>query len=184
MDDTTACPICAEQLKVQGDTLRSFGEPSETAVSFGSQVIALECGHRMHRSCLVSWLNTTLNPTCPMCRTLTEWKPSLQEEKRISRLLTTSWKVLSKPEQTIVKISWIVAGIVAFTDPIGFFLVACLIMVVTPPFFYAEMALLLASLKKYFVGSQPPGVRIVLATGAAAIITALTVTNHEVLEVN
>ena len=184
MDDTTACPICGEQLRVQGDSLRSYGEPSDTAVQFGAEVLALECGHRMHRACLVQWLNTTLNPTCPMCRHLTEWKPTLQEERRISRLLETSWKVLSKPEQTVVKISWIVAGIVAFTDPIGFYLVASLVMVLTPPFFYAEMAILLASLKKYIVGPQPPGIRILLAAGVASIITALTVTNHEVLEVN
>ena len=136
----------------------------------------------MHRACLVQWLNTTLNPTCPMCRTLTEWKPNLQEEKRISRLIETSWKQLSRPEQNIVKWTWIIAGIVCITDPIGYVLVASILMVLTPPVFYAEMAILLGSLKKYIVGPQPAGMRIILATGIASIVTALTVTNHEVLD--
>jgi hypothetical protein len=117
-----------------------------------------------------------------MCRTLTEWKPNLQEEKRISRLLETSWKQLSRPEQNVVKWTWIIAGIVCVTDPIGYVLVASILMLLTPPIFYAEMALLLGSLKKYIVGSQPAGIRIILATGIASIVTALTVTNHEVLD--
>lgn len=183
-DEATACPICTTQLTVQGDALRAFGTPSSDPVAFGSEVIALECGHRMHRSCLVQWLNTTLNPTCPMCRTLTDWKPSLSEERRISRLMETSWKQLSAPEQGVVKWTWILAGIFCVTDPLGYLLVASLLMVVTPPVFYAEMALFLAWLKKYVVGAQPAGLRILLAAGVASIVTVLTVTNHEVLEMS
>jgi hypothetical protein len=48
--------------------------------------------------------------------------------------------------------------------------------------FYAEMAIFLAWVKKFVVGPQPAGLRIVLAAGIASIVTALTVTNHEVLE--
>ena len=117
-----------------------------------------------------------------MCRGLTDWKPSLSEEQRISRLLETSWKQLSKPEQNVVKWTWIVAGIVCVTDPIGFLLVASILMLLTPPIFYAEMAIFLAWVKKFVVGSQPAGLRIVLAAGVASIVTVLTVTNHEVLE--
>jgi len=181
-EEATACPICTTQLNVQGDALRAFGQPSRDPVAFGAEVISLECGHRMHRSCLVQWLNTTLNPTCPMCRNLTDWKPSLAEERRISRLLETSWKQLSNSEQNVVKWTWIIAGIVCVTDPLGFLLVASILMLLTPPVFYAEMALFLGWMKKYVVGPQPAGLRILLAAGVASIVTALTVTNHEVLE--
>lgn len=183
MDDTTACPICTLQLTVQGDNLRAFGTPSNDAIEFGNEVIALECGHRMHRQCLVSWLNTSLSATCPMCRRVTEWKPELVEEKRISRLAQTSWKVLSNKEQNLILISWIIAGIVSFTDPLGFFIVSTILMIFTPPIFYGEMALLLATLKTFFVSKKSPaGLRICLAVGAASIVTILTVANHEVLD--
>ena len=183
MDDTTACPICTLQLTVQGDNLRAFGTPSNDAVEFGSEVIALECGHRMHRQCLVSWLNTSMSATCPMCRRITEWKPELREEKRISRLAQTSWKVLSTKEQNFILISWIIAAIVSFTDPLGFFIVSTLLMLVTPPIFYGEMAILLATLKQFLVSKKSPaGLRICLSVGAATIITILTAANHEVLD--
>lgn len=180
--EETLCPICGQQLTVQGDALRSFGTPSSSAVAFGQDVVSLECGHRMHRQCLVQWLNTTMNPTCPMCRHLTEWKPNLNEEARISRMVATSWKVLNRKEQNIVRLTWIVAACVAITDPIGFFLVSAVVMMITPPLLYAEMAITLSTLKKFVVGKQPPGLRIVIAAGVASIVTILTVANHEVLE--
>jgi Ring finger domain len=182
MDDTTACPICTLQLQVQGDNLRAFGSPSASAVTFGKEVIALECGHRMHRQCLVNWLNTSLTPTCPMCRQLTNWKPELQEEKRLSRLVETSWKVLSNNEQNVVLLTWIIAGIVILTDPIGYFVISSILMVLTPPIFYGEIAILFAFMKKYLVGKQPAGVRMTIAIGVATIITLLTMANHEVVD--
>lgn len=182
MDDTTACPICTLQLNVQGDNLRAFGSPSSTAIQFGKEVLALECGHRMHRQCLVNWLNTSLTPTCPMCRQLTQWKPELQEEQRLSRLMETSWKVLSKKEQNVVLLTWIIAGCVILTDPIGYFVISTLLMVLTPPIFYGEMALILAAMKRFLVGKQPAGLRMTIAIGVATIITLLTLANHEVIE--
>ena len=181
-DDATACPICGLQMNVQGDVVRAFGQRSQSAVAFGEEIVSLECGHRMHRQCLVQWLNSTMNPTCPMCRHVTEWKPNLQEEARISRMMETSWKVLNTKEKNVVKLTWIVAGCVAITDPIGFFFVSVLIMMITPPLLYSEMATSLARLKQFVVGKQGPGIRIVFAAGIASIITILTLANHEALE--
>ena len=118
-----------------------------------------------------------------MCRHVTQWKPNIDEQRRISSMIQQSWKTLSTGEQTSVKLVWIIAAIVALTDPLGFYFVATIFMLLTPPFLYTEMATAIGRVKKFFVNPKSvPGLRIAVGVGIASIVTALAVASHEIQE--
>lgn len=55
MDDALLCTICFEMITQTND------------------IILLSCGHLLHRSCLMKWLDTKLcrlKRTCPECRSI------------------------------------------------------------------------------------------------------------------
>lgn len=172
------CPVCASEMKIQGDSIRAFGEPTEEAVAFGQEVISLECGHRLHRSCLISWLTIGQTPNCPMCRHMTEWTPEISEERSIPRMLLQSWKTLGPKEHSFIKIVWIVALLISLTDPIGFTIISTLIFSVLPPVFVPHVVVASAFFRMNFV-SHAPGVRLSMAFATASLLTVLAITNHE-----
>lgn len=173
------CPVCTADLKVQGDTIRSLGSPSNVPVAFGQDVISLECGHRLHRSCLISWLTIGQTPTCPMCRTETEWAPQVAEERSIVRMIGQSWKNLSKNEHSFIKIVWIIAGLISITDPIGFTIFTSIILTLLPPVLFPQLLILFAFIRTRFI-SNSPGVRMSMSFAIASLLTVLAIANHEV----
>ena len=173
----TTCPVCASELHSHGEVIRAFGEPSQDAVQFG-EILSLECGHRIHRSCMLSWLNQAPAPTCPMCRKETNWQPGIGERTNLRAIMQQGWKSLEEGEQNWIKWTWIIAGIVMLTDPIGFFLVSGLLMMFTPPTLYGEMAMVLASIRRFIVAKSRPGHRIMIAITTATIVTLYVLTLH------
>jgi hypothetical protein len=165
-------------MKIQGDAIRAFGEPTENAVAFGQEVISLECGHRLHRSCLIEWLNFAQAPTCPMCRGLTEWEPDVGEERSISRMLLQSWKSLGQKEHSFIKIVWFVALLVALTDPLAFSILTTFLFAVLPRIFLPQAVVAVAFFKMYFV-SKEPGIRMSMAFAVASLLSVVAITNHE-----
>lgn len=188
MDNT--CPVCSEDLLVGGDPLRMFGAPSEDPVEIGKEVVALECGHRVHRGCLAQWLHAAATPSCPICRSETAWEErgsdsEAIQHRQVSRYVVQGWKALTPSEQKFVKWAWIAAGIVSVTDPVGFLVLSTLLLVITPPLMYGEMSIFLAALRRFIVGrNAKPGVRLTLAIGVAGIITFLAVVNHDAGQLN
>ena len=170
----TTCPICASDLSSNGETLRAFGVRSEHAVQFGDHVLSLECGHRLHRDCMMQWVNTALEPSCPICRAKTAWRPALDEQSNLRQLMGQSWKTLGSTQQTTILWTWIIAAIVSVTDPIGYLFLSTIIMLVTPPMFYAEMAMFLAWVRKFVVSdATQPGFRILVVIGFATLVTII-----------
>jgi hypothetical protein len=173
------CPVCGSELTTFGETLRSFGEPSDNAVEFG-EVLSLECGHRLHRSCISQWINAANEPTCPMCRTLTKWVPSVTDTTSIRQLVQQGWKTLTPNQQSILQWVWIGCAVACFTDPFGYFFMSSLLMLCTPPIFYTEMAIALATLKRFIVSKNAaPGTRILISVGIATLITLLVTLTTE-----
>jgi len=170
--------VCTLDLKVEGDSIRSYGQPSVEPVIFGQDVISLECGHRLHRNCLIQWLTIGEAPTCPMCRQETEWEPDIKEERSIYRLMKHSWSTLDKKEHSFIKIVWIIALIFAMTDPIGFTIVSSILLTFTPPILFPQVVLLFAFFRANFVSHQP-GVRLSMSFAVASLLTVLAITNHE-----
>ena len=171
------CPVCGEELQSYGESVRAYGEASNDPVMFGD-ILSLECGHRLHRSCMLAWLNQAPEPSCPMCRKVTTWQPSVDERTNLRAIVQQGWKTLETSEQNWIMWTWIIAGIVSLTDPIGFVLVSGLIMAVTPPMFYPDMAIFLATIKRFLVSKAKPGQRIMVAVTAAVIITLYILTLH------
>jgi hypothetical protein len=173
----TMCPVCASELQSHGEVIRAFGETSQDAVQFG-EILSLECGHRLHRSCMLAWLNQAPSPTCPMCRKETNWQPGIGERTNLRAIVQQGWKSLEKSEQNWIMWTWIIAGIVMLTDPIGYFIISGMFMMFTPPPFYGEMAMVLATVRKFIVSKNRPGHRIMIAVTFATIITLYILTLH------
>jgi hypothetical protein len=93
-------------------------------------------------------------------------------------IVQQGWKALDSGEQNWIKWTWIIAGIVMLTDPIGFFLVSGLLMMFTPPTLYGEMAMVLASMRRFIVAKSRPGHRIMIAITTATIVTLYVLTLH------
>jgi hypothetical protein len=74
--------------------------------------------------------------------------------------------------------TWIIAGAVCVTDPIGYFFVSGLLMMLTPPIFYAEMAMFLATVRRYVVSKQRSGQRIMISVTVALMITLFVLSVH------
>lgn len=172
-----SCSICSLELQSHGENVRAYGEPTEQPILFGD-ILSLECGHRIHRSCMVSWLNTAPEPSCPMCRKLTKWTPSVEERTNLRSLIQQGWKTLENTERHTIMWTWIAAGIVCLTDPIGYFIISGILMMVTPPMLYTEMAMFLATIRKFIVANVRAGQRIMLAVTIALIITLYVVSIH------
>ena len=171
------CPVCASDLRVEGNPIRSLGERSDSAIVFGQEVVSLECGHRLHRQCLVSWLRMAQSPTCPMCRNETEWLPSLQEERSITRLMNQSWKNLGHGEKNVLKIVWFICFLVSLTDPLIFSLVSSIICAILPPIFFPQVMILSAIIRRFI--SSAPGVNASMSFAFGSLFTVLVLTNHE-----
>jgi len=172
------CPICTADLKVQGDAIRSLGTRSDTPIAFGQEVISLECGHRLHRSCLISWLTIGQSPTCPMCRYQTEWVPDVHEERSIVRMIGQSWKSLGAREHSFIKLIWILAAVISISDPIGFTIFTSIILTLLPPFLFPQLIIIFAFVRSRFVSNEP-GVRLSMSFAIASLLSVLTIANHE-----
>lgn len=169
----TMCPICASNLESFGETLAAFGDANQTPVEFG-KVVSFECGHRMHRDCAVQWINTAMEPTCPICRRLTSWTPSLAEQTNLRNVMSQGWKTLGTAQQNTILVTWIVAGVACITDPLGFLLVSSIFLLLTPPMFFDAAAAALLFLKKKLVSDETiPGFRILVLVGFATLVTML-----------
>ena len=180
MSRDITCSICGTDLLLQGDNIRSYAEPTSSASNLGKEIVSLECGHRMHRSCLIEWFQISPNPTCPMCRSTTEWKPQTEENRKISLMMARGWDSLGNAEKRIIYVAWGLAVCLTLLDPVGFTLASSFLMLFTPPFLYPQMAILMASLKSMIIpASATPGLRIVVGIGIASIITIMTVFTHD-----
>ena len=173
----TQCPVCTAGLESHGESIRAWGEPTDHPILFGD-ILSLECGHRLHRACMVGWINNAPAASCPMCRKVTTWAPSATEQTNLRALVTQSWKTLHESEQNWILWTWVIAGGVALTDPIGFYVIAGLLMMLTPPMMYADMAMLLAGVRRFVVAKSAPGMRIMLATTVALAVTLVVLTLH------
>lgn len=113
-----------------------------------------------------------------MCRKVTRWQPPVSERTNLRAIVEQGWKTLEPSEQNWIMWTWIIAGIVCLTDPIGFVLISGLMMALTPPVLYADMGLMLASLRSFIVSKGRPGHRIMLAVTVAVIVTLYILTLH------
>ena len=178
----TECPVCSDQLKLLGggEILRSYSTPSEAPSSFGSDIVSLECGHRLHRFCLVRWLQTSQTPSCPTCRALTHWQPTLQERRQIIPLMQQGWKILAPREKSVIKYVWIFAGVACLTDPIVLVFLAFFFLILLPPVFFPSVVLLLAAARQA-MGKTEPGSRMFYSLGIASVVTLVCILhNHAV----
>jgi hypothetical protein len=178
----TECPVCTDQLKLTsgGETLRAFATPSEAPSSFGSDIVSLECGHRLHRFCLVRWLQTSQTPSCPTCRALTQWQPTLQERQQLVPLIQQGWKILAPREKSVIKYVWIFAAVACLTDPIVLVFLAFFFLILLPPIFFPSVLIMLAAARQA-MGKTEPGSRMFYSLGIASIITLVVLLhNHAV----
>ena len=173
------CSICGNVLSVQGDELRSYGSPSESASNLGKDIVSLECGHRMHRECILGWFQSTTVMTCPMCRRETAWAPEVIETSSLSSMMNQAWKTLHTSEKRTLSWLWVIVALVSITDPIGFAFVSAVLLMITPPLLYAQVALSLHAVRNVLVGQNSPGVRIAMSVGIATILTAGILYGHE-----
>jgi hypothetical protein len=175
-EEDTDCPVCSEKLKLSGgnEVLRAFSNQSaDTPSTFGNDIVSLECGHRLHRFCLVRWLQTSMIPSCPTCRALTQWLPQVTEQRQIAPLLKQCWKVLEPREQSFLKVVWIIAGVVCLLDPIVLIFLSFLLVLILPPLFFPSAFLLLGAARS-LLGNTEPGNRMFYALGIASSITIIT----------
>lgn len=179
MAEDTECPICAEQLKLSGglEVLRAFSIPTGTASSFGSDIVSLECGHRLHRFCLVRWLQTAQIPSCPTCRSITEWVPTLEEQQQILPLMQQGWKVLAPREKTVIKFVWVLAALACLTDPIVLIFMSFFFVAIMPPIFFPSAFLMIVAAKQSLEITEP-GSRMFYALGIATAITIATLLHN------
>ena len=183
MEEDNECPVCSEQLKLEGggEILRAFAhQSSDLPSTFGKDIVSLECGHRLHRYCLVRWLQTSSTPSCPTCRALTQWLPEINEQRQIAPLLQQCWKVLEPREKSFLKIVWIIAGIMCLFDPIVLIFLSFLLVLVLPLLYFPSAFVLLAAAKK-LLGNTEPGNRMFYALGLASSITLVTLLFNSVV---
>jgi len=113
-----------------------------------------------------------------MCRKLTKWTASIEEQSNLRSLMNQGWKVLHTRERHTIMWTWIAVGIVCVTDPIGFFLISGLLMMLTPPILYAEMAMLLTTIRRFVVSKQRSGERIMVSVTVGLMITLFVLSIH------
>ena len=175
----TECPICSTLLQIHGgEVLNTFGSTSEEAKTFGKDIVSLECGHRLHRFCLVSWLQTTLTPTCPLCRNETQWQPTIEERTGMVQLVQQGWKNLPSGDQRFLKIVWIIAGIASLTDPAILVSAAFLLSILLPPTLLPTVLVFLGGLNAILGKGVLPGSRVFFILGIASTLTFLTLANR------
>lgn len=158
--------------------MNTFGSTSEEAQTFGKDIVSLECGHRLHRYCLVSWLQTTLTPTCPLCRTETQWQPNIEERTGMVQLVQQGWKNLPNGDKRFLKIVWIIAGIASLTDPAILLTAAFLLSIILPPTLLPTVLVFLGSINSIVGRRVMPGSRVFFILGIASTITFLTLANR------
>jgi hypothetical protein len=175
-----SCPVCAEPLVEMGEAIKSFGQVSSEPTVFG-KIVSMECGHRMHRDCLVRWLTVAPEASCPMCRTLTAWRPTITEHENLSVIMRRGFEVLNENEQRMLKWIWILALVIALTDRVGFYFLSAIILAITPPPFYVGVASFLTVLGSFFVGGKS-GERMLLGVSIGFLCSVIVVSNHVVEE--
>jgi len=140
--------------------------------------VSLECGHRLHRFCLVSWLQTSLTPTCPLCRAETHWQPSLEERTGMVQLVQQGWKNLPNGDKKFLKVVWILAGIASLTDPAILLTAAFLLSILLPPTLLPTVLVFLGGVNSLIGKRVWPGSRVFFILGIASSITFLTLANR------
>jgi hypothetical protein len=168
--------VCAAELKDLGETIKSFGELSAEPVLFGN-IISMECGHRLHRDCLSRWLLVAPEASCPMCRTLTAWRPSTGEHQNLSSILKRGYEIMTPREKSFLKWIWLAALLVSLTDQAGFYVFSFLILMLTPPPITPLVFSFLVGVRKFFVGGEV-GERILIAVALASLSSILVVSTH------
>jgi len=158
--------------------LQTFGSAAEDAQTFGKDIVSLECGHRLHRFCLVSWLQTTLTPTCPLCRSETHWQPTMEERTGFIQIVQQGWKNLPQRDKSFLKWVWIIAGIASLSDPMILVTAAFLVSVILPPTLFPTVIVLLGSLRVAIGKHVRAGSRVFFILGIASSITFLTLANR------
>jgi hypothetical protein len=171
------------ELKLHGgEVLQSFGSTSEDAQTFGRDIVSLECGHRLHRFCLVSWLQTTMTPTCPMCRSETQWQPSVEERTGFVQLVQQGWKNLPDTDKGFLKLVWIIAAIASLSDPFILFFAAFIFSVILPPTLLPTVIVFISGVRHAIGKNVVPGTRVFFILGIASTITFLTLANRAALQ--
>ena len=168
--------MCGLPLGSHGDVMRGYGQPTSKPVVFGD-VISLECGHRIHRVCMTHWVNVSPAATCPMCRGVTEFAPTLEEQTYLKHVLGKGWIILTPWEKRVILWSWIAAAVVSVSDPMGFAVVSSLVTLLTPPFLWGHTLVMLHAARDMSV-SGPPGARICIAVTFACAMTSVVLLMH------
>jgi len=132
----------------------------------------------MHRFCLVSWLQTTLSPTCPLCRNQTEWLPTMEEQTGFIQLVQQGWKNLPSRDQKFLKTIWIIAGIACLSDPAILIFAAFILSVVLPPTLLPTVIVFLGGIRALIGPKVMPGSRVFVIVGIASTISFLTLANR------
>lgn len=154
-EDVKQCPICYQALESHGEEFRTFGLAAPHPVAFGD-IVSLECGHRIHRDCLLEYANVAgMHFTCPVCRGRTSWNPPVEEVDNMRALMQRGWKTLNDTERRVLQWTWITVLVLTFMDPIGFSVISALLLALTPPLMYPEMIATLTSLRLTVVKGKP-----------------------------
>ena len=185
MEEDTECPICTEQLKLVGggELLKAYAIPADAPSTFGNDIVSLECGHRLHRFCLVRWLQSSQLPSCPSCRSLTQWVPTIDEQRQLVPLVQQGWKVLAVRERGVIKFVWALAGLACLTDPLVLVFLSFFMVVILPPIFFPAIFVMLSAARKLMQGVEPGG-RMFYALGIATAITLACVLHNAAVNEN
>ena len=172
--------MCGLELASHGESVKMFGTPSIEPVKFGD-IVGLECGHRIHCVCLTHWINVAPAPTCPMCRAITTWRPTLRDQQYLHHVLKRGWGMLDKSEQRAIAWAWIAVAIASLCDPLWFGFISCILTVLTPPMLWSSTFPMINALQTRITGG-PPGLRVCIFVTLGLAWTLAVLVNHSARE--
>lgn len=113
-----------------------------------------------------------------MCRSSTQWQPTLQERTGFIQLVQHGWKNLPSQEQNFLRLVWLIALLASFTDPFVLYLAAFILTVLLPPTLFPTIVVFLSGIRQAIGKNVFPGSRLFFIIGIASSITFLTLANR------